>query len=58
MHFLKTLVCIFSKNLSLFYKYNSLGLGYNSSFGKMQFQGLNSSLIFFGLDTSRPNLEP
>lgn len=56
--FLKTLVFIFSKNLSLVYKYNSLGLSYNSSFRKMQFQGLDSSSIFFGLDTSRPNLEP
>ncbi len=63
MHFLKTLVLTSSKNLSLFYKYNSLGLGYSYSFQKMQFQGLDSSLIFliswtFGPDTSRPNLEP
>jgi len=63
MHFKKTLVLISSKTLSLFYKYNNLGLGYSYSFQKMQFQGLDSCLIFliswtFGLDTSRPNLEP
>jgi hypothetical protein len=42
----KALGIIFSKNLNLFYKNNSPNLGFNSSFQKRWFQGLDSIPIF------------
>jgi hypothetical protein len=57
----KALVTILSKNLNLFYKNNnSPNLGFNSSFQKRWFQGLDLIPIFSNfvnlsrLDTSKP----
>jgi hypothetical protein len=57
----KTLVLIPLKNL--FYGYNNPSSSFGSSFQKNQFQGLNSNFKFsifytFGLNTTKPNLEP